>query len=68
VNTVLSEAGPKIASRLVGAGLADRLMLITAPIATGDGPSAFEGLGRAVELKSMKVRRFGDDVAMEGEL
>jgi diaminohydroxyphosphoribosylaminopyrimidine deaminase/5-amino-6-(5-phosphoribosylamino)uracil reductase len=68
VNTVLSEAGPKIASRLVGAGLADRLLLITAPIATGDGPSAFEGLGRAVELKSMKVRRFGDDVAMEGEL
>src|SRR6266850_2571292 len=68
VNTVLSEAGPKIASGLVGAGLADRLMLITAPIATGDGPSAFEGLGRAVELKSMKVRRFGDDVAMEGEL
>jgi diaminohydroxyphosphoribosylaminopyrimidine deaminase/5-amino-6-(5-phosphoribosylamino)uracil reductase len=68
VNTVLSEAGPKIATRLVGAGLADRLMLITAPIATGDGPSAFEGLGRAVELKSMKVRRFGDDVAMEGEL
>ena len=68
VNTVLSEAGPKIASRLVGAGLADRLMLITAPIATGDGPSAFEGLGRTVELKSMRVRRFGDDVAMEGEL
>jgi diaminohydroxyphosphoribosylaminopyrimidine deaminase/5-amino-6-(5-phosphoribosylamino)uracil reductase len=68
VNTVLSEAGPKIASRLVGTGLADRLLLITAPIATGDGPSAFEGLGRAVELKSMKVRRFGDDVAMEGEL
>jgi diaminohydroxyphosphoribosylaminopyrimidine deaminase/5-amino-6-(5-phosphoribosylamino)uracil reductase len=68
VNTVLSEAGPTIASRLVGSGLADRLMLITAPIATGEGPTAFDGLGRTVELKSLRVRRFGDDVAMEGDL
>ena len=68
VNTVLSEAGPKIASRLVGSGLADRLMLITAPIAVGDGPTAFEGLGRVVELKSLKVRRLGEDVAMESDL
>ncbi len=68
VNTVLSEAGPRIASRLVSAGLADRLMLITAPIAAGDGPVAFEALGRLVELHSVKVRRFGDDVAMEGDL
>ena len=68
VNTVLSEAGPKIASHLIGAGLADRLLLIAAPIAAGDGASALEGLGRLVELRSLRVRRLGDDVAMEGDL
>jgi diaminohydroxyphosphoribosylaminopyrimidine deaminase/5-amino-6-(5-phosphoribosylamino)uracil reductase len=68
VNTVLSEAGPKIASHLVAAGLADRLMLITAPLVGGDGRSAFEGLGEHVELKSMRVRRLGFDVVMEGDL
>ena len=68
VNTVLSEAGPKIASRLVATGLADRLMLITAPIAGGHGPLAFEGLSDHVELKSLKVRHLGFDVAMEGDL
>jgi len=68
VNTVLCEAGPKIASRLVGSGLADRLMLITAPIAGGDGPFAFESLGDPIELKSVKVRHLGFDVVMEGDL
>ena len=68
VNTVMSEAGPKIASRLVAAGLADRLMLIQAPVAGGDGPSALDGLGKVVDLRSLRVRRLGEDVAMEGEL
>ena len=68
VNTVMSEAGPKIASRLIALGLADRLMLIQAPVAGGDGPSALDGLGKVVDLRSLRVRRLGDDVAMEGEL
>ncbi|MDQ2951484.1 MAG: bifunctional diaminohydroxyphosphoribosylaminopyrimidine deaminase/5-amino-6-(5-phosphoribosylamino)uracil reductase RibD [Chloroflexota bacterium] len=68
VNTVMSEAGPKLASRLVATGLADRLMLIQAPVAGGDGPSALDGLGKVVDLRSLRVRRLGDDVAMEGEL
>ncbi len=68
VNTVLCEGGPKVASRLVATGLADRLLLITAPIAGGDGPLAFEGLGGLIALKSLKVRHLGDDVAMEGDL
>ncbi|HET7701694.1 MAG TPA: bifunctional diaminohydroxyphosphoribosylaminopyrimidine deaminase/5-amino-6-(5-phosphoribosylamino)uracil reductase RibD [Candidatus Limnocylindria bacterium] len=68
VNTVLSEAGPKIAGTLIASGLADRLMLITAPIAGGDGPSALAGVGVPVELASLRVRRLGDDVVLEGDL
>ena len=68
VNTVLSEAGPKIASRLVGSGLADRLMLITTPIVAGDGRTAFEGLGAPLTLHSVRTRHLGDDVVMEGDL
>ena len=68
VNTVLSEAGPKIASHLVGQGLADRLMLVASPIAGGEGTYALDGIGKAVDLKSLRVRRLGDDVAMEADL
>src|SRR5881409_3173310 len=68
VNTVLSEAGPTIASTLVSSGLADRLLLLTAPIAGGGGPSAFNGLDRVIDLKALRVRKLGDDVAMEAEL
>jgi diaminohydroxyphosphoribosylaminopyrimidine deaminase/5-amino-6-(5-phosphoribosylamino)uracil reductase len=68
VNTVMSEAGPKIASRLVAGDLADRLMLIQSPIAGGDGANALNGIGTVVDLRSLKVRRLGDDVVMEGEL
>jgi diaminohydroxyphosphoribosylaminopyrimidine deaminase/5-amino-6-(5-phosphoribosylamino)uracil reductase len=68
VNSVLSEAGPKITSALLSAGLADRIMLVTAPIAGGDGPSAFDGLQRVIDLRSLRVRKLGDDVAVEAEL
>lgn len=68
VNTVLSEAGPKIAGTLIASRLADRLMLIVAPIAGGGGASALEGVGAPVALRSLRVRRLGDDVAVEGDL
>ena len=68
VNTVLSEAGPRVAGALVRGGLADRLMIITAPIAGGDGPPALAGVTGTAELKNLRVRRFGEDVAVEGDL
>lgn len=68
VNTVLSEAGPRIAGALVRAGLADRLMIITAPIAGGEGLPALAGVTNTTELKNVRVRRFGEDVAIEGDL
>jgi diaminohydroxyphosphoribosylaminopyrimidine deaminase/5-amino-6-(5-phosphoribosylamino)uracil reductase len=68
VNTVMSEAGPKIASRLVMTGLADRLMLIQSPVAGGDGATALDGIGKVLDLGAVRVRRLGQDVVMEGEL
>jgi len=68
VNTVLSEAGPRIASTLVASGLADRLMIVAAPIAGGDGATAFDGSGKTVDLRALRVRRLGDDVVLEGDL
>lgn len=68
VNTVMSEAGPAITSRLLTDALADRLMLIQSPIAGGDGANALDGIGKVLDLKSLRVRRLGDDVLMEGEL
>jgi len=68
VNTVLSEAGPQIAGALVRGGLADRLMIITAPIVGGDGPPALAGVADTADLKNVRVRRFGEDVAIEEDL
>jgi diaminohydroxyphosphoribosylaminopyrimidine deaminase/5-amino-6-(5-phosphoribosylamino)uracil reductase len=68
VNTVLSESGPRVAGALVRAGLADRLMIITAPIAGGDGPSALAGVANVTDLRNVRVRRLGEDVAIEGDL
>ncbi len=68
VNTVLCEAGPRVAGALVRSALADRLMIITAPIAGGDGPPALAGVANVTELKNVRVRRLGADVAIEGDL
>jgi diaminohydroxyphosphoribosylaminopyrimidine deaminase/5-amino-6-(5-phosphoribosylamino)uracil reductase len=68
VNTVLSEAGPRVAGALVRAGLADRLMIITTPVAGGDGPPALAGVTDTADLRNVRVRRFGEDVAIEGDL
>ena len=68
VNTVLSEAGPRVAGALVRGGLADRLMIISTPIAGGEGPPALAGVTDASELKNVRVRRLGEDVAIEGDL
>lgn len=65
---MLSEAGPRVAGALVLAGLADRLMIITGSIAGGDGPPALAGVTDTTELKNVRVRRFGEDVAIEGDL
>jgi len=68
VNTVLSEAGPHVAGSLVRSRLADRLLLLFSPLAGGDGPPALEGVTSASELKDVRIRKLGDDLAIEGSL
>jgi len=68
VNTILSEAGPRVASTLVRSRLADRLLMLVSPVAGGDGPVALEGIPSAAELHDLRVRRLGDDLAIEGAL
>src|SRR2546425_2724724 len=68
VNTILSEAGPQVAGSLVRAHLADRLLLLLSPLAGGDGPPALERVPSAADLRDMRLRRLGDDLAIEGAL
>jgi diaminohydroxyphosphoribosylaminopyrimidine deaminase / 5-amino-6-(5-phosphoribosylamino)uracil reductase len=68
VNTVLSEGGPRVAASLLREKLVDRLALVVAPIAGGDGPLAIEGLGAAVDLRALRARRLGADVLLEADL
>src|SRR5882672_6451741 len=68
VNTVMSEAGPHVAGALVRGGLADRVLLLYSPVAGGDGPPALEGVPKASALRDVRVRKLGDDLALEGAL
>ena len=68
VNTVMSEAGPHVAGALVRDGFADRVLLLVSPVAGGDGPPALEGVPKATDLREMRVRKLGDDLALEGVL
>jgi len=68
VNTILSEAGPQVAGSLVRAHLADRLLLLLSPLAGGDGPPALEGVPSATDLRDLRLRRLGGDLAIEGAL
>jgi diaminohydroxyphosphoribosylaminopyrimidine deaminase/5-amino-6-(5-phosphoribosylamino)uracil reductase len=68
VNTVMSEAGPSVAGALVRGGLADRVLLLLSPVAGGDGPPALEGVPKASELHDLRLRKLGEDLALEGTL
>jgi diaminohydroxyphosphoribosylaminopyrimidine deaminase/5-amino-6-(5-phosphoribosylamino)uracil reductase len=68
VNTVLSEGGPRVAASLLRGKTVDRLVLIVAPIAGGDGALAIDGLAVPVELAAMRARRLGQDVMLEADL
>jgi diaminohydroxyphosphoribosylaminopyrimidine deaminase/5-amino-6-(5-phosphoribosylamino)uracil reductase len=68
VNTVMSEAGPHVAGALVRGGLADRMLLFISPIAGGNGLPALEGVPAASDLHDVRVRKLGNDLALEGAL
>jgi diaminohydroxyphosphoribosylaminopyrimidine deaminase/5-amino-6-(5-phosphoribosylamino)uracil reductase len=68
VNTVMSEAGPDVNGALMRRGLADRVLFLFSPVAGGDGPPALEGVTKARELRDVRIRKLGADVALEGNL
>ena len=59
---------PHVAGALVRGGLADRVLLLVSPVAGGDGPPALEGVPKASDLRDLRVRKLGDDLALEGVL
>ena len=75
IQSVLLEGGSELGSSLMQAGLIDRVMIFVAPVLIGgdDGKGLFAGRGAAFisdarRLSDVRVRRFGDDVLIEGEV
>ena len=68
VNTVLSEDGPRVAASLLREKLVDRVLFIVAPAVGGPGTAAVDGLAAPVDLRSLRAKRLGDDVLLEGEV
>lgn len=67
VQTVFVEGGPTVASAVVRAGLADELLVYTAPVLIGGPLLAVDELGittiaDALRLRTTHVERLGDDV------
>lgn len=60
---VLCEGGPTLASALLEQGLVDELHVIIAPVVLGTALSApaFHTLSKPHQLRSVKVRKLGDD-------
>lgn len=73
ISTVLAEAGGRINASLIEERLVDRVYLFYAPKIFGgaSAPTSFEGDGvenpdEAVQIKDVRLRRFGDDLLIEG--
>jgi len=65
---LLGGAGPHVAGSLVRSGLADRVLFLLSPIAGGDGPPALDGVAKPADLRDVRIRRMGADLAVEGAL
>jgi diaminohydroxyphosphoribosylaminopyrimidine deaminase/5-amino-6-(5-phosphoribosylamino)uracil reductase len=75
VQSVLLEGGSVLNAAALEAGIIDRVMIFVAPMLVGgsDAPGIFAGRGvakiaEALRLVDVRVRRFGDDVLIEGEV
>lgn len=73
IDSVLLEGGPTLSASAIKAGLVDKAMVFIAPKLAGgkDALTALEGdgVGRMADawmLKDISVKRFGDDVLIEG--
>jgi diaminohydroxyphosphoribosylaminopyrimidine deaminase / 5-amino-6-(5-phosphoribosylamino)uracil reductase len=74
VQSLLLEGGATLNAAALQAGLVDRVMIFVAPrLLGGEGLGLFSGPGpltmdHARLLTDLRVRRFGDDVLIEGEV
>jgi diaminohydroxyphosphoribosylaminopyrimidine deaminase/5-amino-6-(5-phosphoribosylamino)uracil reductase len=75
VQSILLEGGSILNAAALRAGLIDRIMIFIAPVLLGSGeaPGIFAGRGpehlaAALKLTEVRVRRFGDDTLIEGEV
>ncbi len=73
ISSVLVEGGSRIITSFLKAGLADRLVIITAPKIIGKGIEAVGDLGiddldRAVRLEVKKIIRKGDDIVLDARM
>jgi len=68
INSLLCEAGPRVAGALVREELADRVLFLVAPLVGGPGAPALTDVPKPLDLRSPSVRRLGVDVAIEGYL
>lgn len=72
IQSVLLEGGSRLAGEALRLGLIDKFLLFYAPkIVGGEGPGLFAGRGvlkmaDAVQLRGLKIRRFGADILIEG--
>lgn len=75
IQSVLLEGGSILNAAALKAGLIDRAMIFVAPLLLGSGeaPGIFAGrgverLGDALRLADIRLRRFGDDTLITGEV
>ena len=75
VNSVLLEGGGELAASMLEAGLVDKGLIFVAPKIVGGRAAktpvegdGIELMGRALSVSKFRVRRFGDDIALEFEL
>jgi len=75
VLSVLVEGGAALHASLLEAGLVDRVVALLAPVLVGGeaalppvGGTGVAELSRALRLENVVVRRFGQDVCVEGEV
>lgn len=73
VNSLLVEAGPGLSGSLLEEGLVDKILFFYAPKIIGGveapgmvGGGGIERLSEAVSLKEIKIKRFGEDIMIEG--
>ena len=73
--SILLEGGARLNAASLKAEIVDRVMIFVAPLLLGgdDGSGLFAGPGprriaEAIRLEEVRVRRFGDDTLIEGEV